>query len=1068
VHVYEANIRSSPVYTQWPEPLPGTTVEAVPDPADPNRWRLTVRDFPVRLGYNQFGVEISPGCGGAQAYFQFNNGEAPTSTPRPDACGGLGLPAEATVLTFEDYGVEFHLERLAREQGVRFEGSADLRGFPGVAPRSGYRMAASQEGLEFGSAMLPIRIAFDRPLSALGVFVGVPERQWAVGDVTASLSAYGYHAGGDALELLGSDSTTFPAMPSDVTECLRFTAAEGDIIARALIEYTDSGGTSIAERRLMDDLTLVFADAELPPDRPPTVEITSPIDGSSIPGTTVNLRATIREDVDLERVAYQIDGGPEAAVGAWPSTTDPVSYFTGANFSTALLEPGVPHLLTVTAYDGIGQFAQDTVTVIVPTPVPTIDIQAVKMEVVQVVQCLDNDRCADNAVPMVLNKPTWVRLYVRAEGGTPRRPISGRLCRGRVATCDSGMALSINEIVPDEDEDPVSTDRGNLDASLNFIVPPVWLAEGALDLTAFANYREEDMDEILVENNVVQASVAVTRPRSLTVMFMPTTSQGITAPLSEMWPIVDWLARVFPVARVAPVARAPLRGDFDLSDSSGDGCGRTWSRLMDALRGAYAWGGPGSAYLFGMVPEGVPTDGVGGCGERPGHVASGIVTPGRRQGAVIAAQELGHNFGRRHAPGCGAANPDGGYPRRSALLDEWGIDLALRQIYPKDSSYDYMGYCGGQDDTWTSVYTYLTLHGALPVADAGPSAARLAAPFVAEGEPSLIGGGRISPEGFALERGFYRAAVAEGVEDNLPDGPYTAMLLDGAGAALYSRDFGVIELSNHEPGEAGYVQLILPDFPDVADIVFLYNGAEIGRVSASANAPQVAIVEPAGGEDWGASGAHTIAWQASDADGDPLRFTVQYSQDGGASWSAAGVDLTDVSSLAVDSVDLPGGSLLFRVLASDGLNTTESATTSPVSVADKPPQIHLASPVEGDWLPAGEAVVFRGYAVDFEDVIVADDAYRWTSDLDGDLGSGPTLWGVALSQGLHHITLTVTDRAGNAVSQAVSITIGGSPEAEARRPSPLALAMVGLGALLLLAVGVGVLVYVLRSRPARR
>lgn len=362
----------------------------------------------------------------------------------------------------------------------------------------------------------------------------------------------------------------------------------------------------------------------------------------------------------------------------------------------------------------------------------------------------------------------------------------------------------------------------------------------------------------------------------------------------------------------------------------------------------------------------------------------------------------------------------------------------------------------------------LGLMGILPVADAGPSGAHLAAPFVADGAPSLVGGGQISPEGFILERGFYRAALAEGIEDNLPDGPYTVALLDRAGARLYERTFNVIPLSNHEPGETGFVQFILPDLLDASAIAFLYNGAEIGRVAASANPPQVSIVEPVGGEDWGAAGAHTIAWQASDADGDPLRFTVQSSADGGISRSAVSLDLRGATSLSVDAADLPGGSLLFRVLASDGLNTTESAKAALVIVGNKTPRMHLASPVDGDWLPAGEAVVFRGYATDLEDVVLADDAFRWTSDIDGELGTGPTLWGLALSPGVHRITLTVTDAAGSAVSQDVSITSGGSPEPERRGPSTLALVLLGVGALLLVGAGVGVLIYVLRPRSARR
>jgi Bacterial Ig domain len=1065
-HVLVHLPRSFDIYTQWPDPTPGTTVEAVPDPVEANRWRLTVRDYPVVLGYNQIQVDLDPTCWGSRSmYYQFNNGIEPTLTPRPDACGGLGLPSDATVITFDTYsGTDSFVERVARDQGVRFEGSLRLHDPSAVEPRSGWYAAASIEGLEFGSAMLPIRMAFERPLQALGLFVGMEEALYVTGEVHAVLSAYGYHGASSDLVLLGSDSTSFPAAATDVVYCLRYTAAEGDIIARALVEYTDASGGSIAERRLIDDLTLVYAEAELPPDEPPVVEITSPADGSSLPGTTVYLRSTIREDRELASVRYQIDGGPETAIGAAPSTTDPTSYFTGVNFSASLLTPGVPHILTISATDRAGQFATDSVTIIIPTPVPTIDIQAVKMEVVQVVQCLDNTHCADNAVPMVINKPTWVRVYLRSEGGVPRAPVSGRLCRGRVGTCDTGFVIPINQVSPDGDEDPSRTDRGNLDASLNFMLPPVWLSEGTLELTAFVNYHEENMDETRDDNNAVQAAVPVVPARSLTVMFMPVTADGRTAAISEMWNFADWLARVFPVARITAIARGPLPGDRDLSDSSGDGCGRTWNGLMDALRGAYTWRGPGTGYLFGLVPGDADTAGIGGCGEVPGRIASGITTGGTRWGPVIGAQELGHNFGRHHATRCGGAdNPDSGYPVRNGILDDWGIDLTLRQVYPRLTSYDYMGYCGGADNTWTSAYTYMALLRTLPVAQTVPSGAHLAALMAAGGPPQLVGGGTISPDGFTLEHGFYRASLAEGVEDDLPQGPYSVQLLDSEGALLYERDFGLIELSNHTPTQAGSFQIILPDVAGTSEIVFLYNGGFVGSASASANAPQVRLVAPAGGEDWGESGAHAIAWEASDADGDALRFNVQYSSDGGTSWSSLDVDLSGATSLTVESADLPGGSLLFRVLASDGLNQAESASSVPVTIGNKPPMIHLASPLDGEWWPAGEAVILRGYAADLEDVVLDDGAYRWTSDRDGELGQGPTLWGLPLSQGDHHITMTVTDRGGRSESQSVRIIVGTVEEARPQRPPIVGLLLLAGGVLVLGSVA-GILFFMARAR----
>ncbi|MGH2625197.1 MAG: hypothetical protein ACRDHY_00925, partial [Anaerolineales bacterium] len=273
--------RGETVYTRWPDPSPGTTVEAVPDTGEAHRWRITVRDYPLRLGYNQIKVDITPSCWRVGAtYYQLYNGEEPTPTPRPDVCGGLGLPSDATVINFETYSrPEEYFPRLAADTGVRFETSLRVFDPTEVEARSGRNGGASVEGLEFGSSMLPIRMAFDRPLQALGFYLGLPDAIWARGEVTAVLSAYGYRSGSSELALLGADSTSFPAAPTDVIHCLRFIADEGDIIARALVEYTDSSGVSIAERRLIDDLTLVYAEAALPEDQPPTVEITAPSAG---------------------------------------------------------------------------------------------------------------------------------------------------------------------------------------------------------------------------------------------------------------------------------------------------------------------------------------------------------------------------------------------------------------------------------------------------------------------------------------------------------------------------------------------------------------------------------------------------------------------------------------------------------------------------------------------------------------------------------------------------------------------------------------------------------------------
>ena len=61
-------------------------------------------------------------------------------------------------------------------------------------------------------------------------------------------------------------------------------------------------------------------------------------------------------------------------------------------------------------------------------------------------------------------------------------------------------------------------------------------------------------------------------------------------------------------------------------------------------------------------------------------------------------------------------------------------------------------------------------------------------------------------------------------------------------------------------------------------------------VTAGSNPPTVQVSSPNGGEFL--NGATVpVSWTASDADGDPLRFNVQYSRDNGATWEMLAQDI---------------------------------------------------------------------------------------------------------------------------------------------------------------------------------
>jgi hypothetical protein len=74
-------------------------------------------------------------------------------------------------------------------------------------------------------------------------------------------------------------------------------------------------------------------------------------------------------------------------------------------------------------------------------------------------------------------------------------------------------------------------------------------------------------------------------------------------------------------------------------------------------------------------------------------------------------------------------------------------------------------------------------------------------------------------------------------------------------------------------------------------------------------------------------------------------------------------------------------------------------------------------------IPAGNAVLLQGDALSLEDGTLADAAYRWSSNRDGNLGTGADVVAV-LSPGEHAITLTATGGSGLSATDTVKVFVG--------------------------------------------
>jgi hypothetical protein len=73
----------------------------------------------------------------------------------------------------------------------------------------------------------------------------------------------------------------------------------------------------------------------------------------------------------------------------------------------------------------------------------------------------------------------------------------------------------------------------------------------------------------------------------------------------------------------------------------------------------------------------------------------------------LAAHEIGHNFGRYHAPCGGPSGIDQNYPYANASIGHYGLDTSNMTVWSPDSTKDLMSYCSPK---WLSDYTYIGLY----------------------------------------------------------------------------------------------------------------------------------------------------------------------------------------------------------------------------------------------------------------------------------------------------------------------------------------------------------------------
>jgi hypothetical protein len=709
------------------------------------------------------------------------------------------------------------------------------------------------------------------------------------------------------------------------------------------------------------------------------------------------------------------------------------------------------------------------------------NIKATGIEVTQGIQDLDNN------VPLVSGKNAYVRVYAQAEQVlSVIYNVNAVLVGARVAPPNPNVLLGILTPVNPGGQITVRTTPGriNLNDAFLFQLPPSWRT-GTVRLFAIIDPGDSISESNETDNTSLRIVDFEPVP-PVRVLLHNVDYPGGDLPAEDDYKnFVSWMRNAYPIKDIVVTQRTYISGIdwpndtcnctvFGLdggclmtgicandpnrlcSADSTCGCGRlndilSYLRALDevfALPGVFQ---PDTRYV-GWVDESGGF--MRGCS--PGvdrKVASGPTGPkswGWDDDGSYAdwytGHELGHAYGRPHAPCCSAAGA-AFYPYPDCELSDGsssflGFDFRTREILFPPKWHDVMSYC---DFQWTSDFTYEALRDQLLLEDGAPPP-----PPGGINDLVMVQGDTDLDLVAASLRDIYVLRDVP-TPPPPPPGDYSIQLLDGS-VLLASVSFDVrpifddadllpdgIPRGDTVPNRVAPILQAIPLVPGTNRVVLTRLGAELASRTVTPNTPVVKLLSPNGGEVL--NGTATVEWMASDIDGGSLTATLLYSADGGASWSAIATQI-DTSSVVVDCDSLPGGAnSLFRVLVSDGFNTGEDQSDRSFTVGDSPPDVVITSPGNGSVYQGSNIVSLESQANDMEDGSLDGPSVVWSSDRRGVLGTGASLELGGLATGDHWIEVTATDSAANRATDHILLTIDRPIVAVALSPAGMLLAV---------------------------
>jgi hypothetical protein len=346
----------------------------------------------------------------------------------------------------------------------------------------------------------------------------------------------------------------------------------------------------------------------------------------------------------------------------------------------------------------------------------------------------------DRAVPLVAGRDGFLRVFAVANQSNTAAPeVRARFYRAGALI----QTLTIASPGPGVPTDTVGS-QATLARTWNAALPAALLQPGldvVLDVDPTNAVAESDDADNSYPANGTPVSLNIRTVATLDVRFVPVhrtadNSTGNVTP-GNAAQFIDQTVRMHPLGAVNVDVRTAYTYSDTAQIQSNDGNG-VWLKILSQISALQAAEG-GTRNYYGVVstPYG---SGIAGYGYMPGRAAVGWDRLPSASG--VTAHELGHNFGRAHAPCGGAGNPDPNYPYAGGVTGQWGYDLVSGTLKPPTMT-DLMGYCS---NAWISDYNYvgvLNQRGAAAGVQVG-----------AVREPSLIVWGTIQDGALVLQPAF--------------------------------------------------------------------------------------------------------------------------------------------------------------------------------------------------------------------------------------------------------------------------------------------------------------------------